>query len=238
MMPLTGDIQIAVDDFEDFLSFCYRDANCVREFESFTRLTRNKKCLLDVGALFGFFSLYFTANPNRTAHSIEPNPASCARLKDLADLNERKNIEVVNAAFGAERGELRMLAGAHFVAAPGADASAESVLVPQVRLDDYVAEKGLIPDVIKLDVEGFEYEVVQGARQTLSRHRPLIFLELHPTMLPALGHSVADVLELLREHGYQFHDSNLRPIAAGQIVSHADYRIICRAKQNEGGARS
>jgi hypothetical protein len=60
------------------------------------------------------------------------------------------------------------------------------------------------PLVVKIDVEGGEYDVLEGGRLLLTSLKPLLLLSVHPTMLPPLGQSVESVERLLRELGYSF----------------------------------
>jgi FkbM family methyltransferase len=53
-----------------------------------------------------------------------------------------------------------------------------------VTVDQMVAAMGLRPELLKIDVEGAEYGVICGARETLRKFRPVVILELHLTWLP------------------------------------------------------
>lgn len=55
--------------------------------------------------------------------------------------------------------------------------------VPQVTLDDYCKFTGLIPDVITMDVEGAEMEVIKGGLETIAKHKPVIFMSVHPEFM-------------------------------------------------------
>ena len=61
-------------------------------------------------------------------------------------------------------------------------------------------------DFIKLDVDGFEVEVLRGGKKTLKTHNPSICMELSPYVLQERGDSFAALFEILRERGYQFVD--------------------------------
>jgi len=54
--------------------------------------------------------------------------------------------------------------------------------VPEIRLDDYVARSGIVPDAITIDVEGAELLVLQGAAGTLREH-PLLWISVHPDLM-------------------------------------------------------
>lgn len=78
-----------------------------------------------------------------------------------------------------------------------------SKTVPVRKIDSEVAELGLIPTIIKIDVEGWEWEVLKGAAETLRRYRPLLFLSLHPRALATLGATAEDVQQWLTPFGYR-----------------------------------
>jgi hypothetical protein len=87
------------------------------------------------------------------------------------------------------------------------------VSVRVVTLDDVCEERQLHPDALKIDVEGYELEVLRGFRRTLSRQPP-------PLILVELGSSKeehAQAMALLLQHGYQagllLDDGSTRPIS-------------------------
>ena len=55
--------------------------------------------------------------------------------------------------------------------------------IPQVKIDDMVYATGIAPTVITMDVEGAEFEVLQGAEETIRNFKPVIMLSLHPEFL-------------------------------------------------------
>jgi hypothetical protein len=71
----------------------------------------------------------------------------------------------------------------------GANIGQESdvVEVPVTTIDSYCESKNLKPSLIKIDVEGFEFSVLNGAKKILKEVRPRILVELHPMCWPALG---------------------------------------------------
>jgi FkbM family methyltransferase len=73
-----------------------------------------------------------------------------------------------------------------------------TVTVPTVTLDGYVRSSGLVPSVVKIDVERHEPAVIRGAAELLEDHKPIVVAELLP------GRSESDhVQRLLASHGYQ-----------------------------------
>ena len=74
------------------------------------------------------------------------------------------------------------------------------VRVPVVTLDEDLASGDPV-SLLKIDCEGFELNVLRGAKQILERDNPWLFLEIHPTLLPAFGQTVEEVLADMAEAG-------------------------------------
>lgn len=78
--------------------------------------------------------------------------------------------------------------------------------IPQTKIDDFVSRTGIVPQGISLDVEGAEFLVLRGAKNTLREHHPLIWLSLHDLngALTYDYHTTKDeVFAWLKEQGYK-----------------------------------
>lgn len=123
----------------------------------------------DVGAHVGFWS-YYLALRFRGVHAFEPSAA----FAQCFERNVRaKNVVLHRVALGEAAGSvaLEMVegnTGATHVR-PGGEGS-----IPMRRLDDYRLEE---LDLLKIDVEGYERRVLEGARETLARCRPVVIVE-------------------------------------------------------------
>ena len=91
--------------------------------------------------------------------------------------------------------------GADYFVVP-AEERPDTLDVPQVTADSVCKDHSFAPTHVKIDVEGFEEEVVRGAKEMLLRHRPVVFLELHGDIISDRGRSAATVLDLLADAGY------------------------------------
>jgi FkbM family methyltransferase len=126
----------------------------------------------DVGAHVGFFSVCAAALGARVV-AVEPDAGNAERLRENARLNGR-DITVVEAAVWGESGTVRLVRGPsakEHVTAPGDG-------VPSVTVDDLAARHGA-PAMIKIDVEGAEARVLDGACSVLQESRPVVVCELH-----------------------------------------------------------
>ena len=95
------------------------------------------------------------------------------------------------------------------------------ISVPMVTLDDALAGRRI--DVIKIDVEGFEQNVIQGARSILTneRARPrAILVEVHPFAWAEIGTTSASFLALLDEMGFRVEDMQGAPVSSISEYGH------------------
>ncbi len=203
-----------------FEYFAFRDLDMVRELDGFLAHRDERTRLLDVGALHGVFSLAFThGRPEAEALALEPSPLAFpvlvgnVRRNQSGDQSERRGrITPLEIAVGSSPGSVSMrLDWHHLEAVPqGADGALE---IPLDTIDRLCAERGFEPDLIKIDVEGYELEVLRGAERVLSQGKPDLFLEAHPRALERLGASAVQVHAVLAQHGYRVFDSEARPIS-------------------------
>lgn len=161
--------------------------------------------LYDIGANAGYISLA-AAHARRSARVIafEPLPALAEDVALAARRNGFDHLDVYNVALSAENGEAELFLPTQSVHASfvSREKGATMVKVPTAKLDDAVAA-GIIPppSVIKLDVEGAEMLVVDGAVETLRTHRPLICFECDLNA-ERFGHTPGSFMGRLRALGY------------------------------------
>jgi FkbM family methyltransferase len=151
--------------------------------------------MVDVGANIGYYALMLQrfTHGTGTITGIEPGPANLVEFKRTMALNNFNNVRLIEAAAGATNGEVSLNEGLNATVAghgPG------EVRVPLVTVDDAVKDR---VDFMKIDVEGYEGEVLVGARRTIERDRPRLFVEIHPGYLSP-GTSVRGIIEMLAPH--------------------------------------
>lgn len=151
----------------------------------------------DIGANVGFYSLLAArlVGPSGRVFSFEPLPSTVAYLKKHIELNRLTNVEVTEAAVGSAMGTAMLELGPS--SATTRVSTEGSVSVQVVSIDAWrTARQGPGPQVVKIDVEGAEIQVLEGAKQTLQTFRPVIFLATHGKDL----HQTC--CRMLREWGY------------------------------------
>ncbi len=189
------------------------------------RITPGMTCF-DVGANVGAYVLQLArwSSPTGRVVAFEPNAGAREVLARHIAWNALEDrVQVVAAAVSAEPGELVLYAAgadgmSRLAAANNALVNtAAATRVPVTSIDAYCRESGLHPDVILIDIEGFEIEALRGARATIASRAPIIVIEMHPNVWASSNASREQADALLK----QLH---LRPVAlSGQKDALADH---------------
>lgn len=183
------------------------------------RILRPGDTFVDVGANLGYFSVLAGHLVTETGRviSVEPDPRNLDRLCPNLYLNGLTHATVVRAAAGSVPGEARFFlnqddSGGSALWDPGlfpgndrSIASRTEITVPVRTLDDVLRDSGAAPPrLIKIDTEGAEHNVLQGALGTLRYGSvPYVIAELHPFGLNQLGSSQAALRGFMAEFGYE-----------------------------------
>jgi len=168
--------------------------------------------VIDIGANLGDVALHAARRVSTTGrvYAFEPFPANFAKLQVNAALNSFDNLTIENLGLGSEKQKIEMFVADQLnegmnrmLPNQSVAANLSTTQVDVVRLDDYVHDNGIEKiDLIKIDVEGFEKNVLLGASETLSKHRPRLFVEAIDDYLRDQGSSTKDVVEYLGSFGY------------------------------------
>jgi FkbM family methyltransferase len=139
--------------------------------------------------------------------SFEPQPSLARTLAISAKLNDFSNLQVFSIMLGKEPGAARLFIPSHSIhaSAISREVGAGSINCPVGTIDQLVADGTLAPpDVIKIDVEGGEFDVFRGAQKTIAEHRPAITFESDENA-NRFGYTRKELCEFLRETGrYRF----------------------------------
>jgi len=165
-------------------------------FQALKALVKPGHLILDIGANVGVYSLLMARWVGEAGRVIafEPAPESAAALKQHLALNRLSDrVEVVESAIADRSGQTEFFAATYNgensmnPAFGSRVVSARKVTVPVTTIDDFCAHHQIAPDLIKIDIEGYEFHAVRGALRTLAEHHPNIVMELHPAIWPQIG---------------------------------------------------
>jgi FkbM family methyltransferase len=171
------------------------------------RLAEHVDSFVDVGANIGFYSLLM-ASQGLPVIACEPASANALRLRSGVSINGfGDSVTIVEAAIGSDEDEhdlkLALGSGGHSLS-PTTQPIHGSERVAGTRLDAIVAQHDLGCSVVKIDVEGYENEVLAGATEWMrSRMAPVIIVEAWPDTPSRTGDNHTLVIHALISHGYR-----------------------------------
>jgi len=162
----------------------------------------------DLGANEGGIVQEMLAHGVEQVHAFEPVPDVCGRLRELFKNDKRVIVNQIGLADCCTvlHGVLPTFAWALLSEGAGAVAK-DYVTHPRfdvrcVSLDGYVNQTGIVPDHIKIDVDGYECHVLEGGRRLLTEHRPWMLFELSE-LTKHVGKTAEQMCNLIYELGYK-----------------------------------
>lgn len=184
----------------------------------------------DIGANVGVFSFVAASDVGKegVVHAFEPeeNNLVCFR-RSLANAGV-DNLVLHESAIGPEDGSMTFdRRGGAFsgrLVESGSRVEGDSVTVEVRSVDSLVREGAAPPALVKIDVEGGEGGVLEGMRETLKMHAPVVLCELH-SFNPS---GVRRALDVLTEAGYAFSDLHGKPIPRGTAQTDMPGHILAR----------
>ncbi|TML00101.1 MAG: FkbM family methyltransferase [Actinobacteria bacterium] len=196
---LPGGLEIALDMSVPYEAMIWIGWEEQEELRALRQLLHSGETFIDCGANIGLWSLVAAPIvwPDGRVIAFEPNPLVAKRLADAAV--QSSVIEVHTIALSDKPGVLPLAAGrehnlAHI-------SSEGACTVPATTLDAILDRR---PDGIKIDVEGYELHVLNGAEQALS-HRPWIIVEFNKQHSAAVRLADWSVHGHLTDLGYRAH---------------------------------
>lgn len=162
-------------------------------------LLKQDDIVLEVGANIGYYAL-IEARICQKIYAVEPHPENFARLQRNVALNGYANVVTRQGAFGASDGAIKLFCSnlSNWHSCREAPVSTDEFIeVEGFTVDRFVRENEA-PTFIKMDVEGYELQVLRGAEHTLRSVRHL-FLELHGTILTRA--EIAEILDRIEVSG-------------------------------------
>lgn len=173
LMPFVNDSRLIVRrGMKGATGNIYNGLHDYEEMSFVLHLLRPDDMFVDVGANVGTYTVLAAKAAGARCISFEPGPVAYEGLLDNLNVNRvTDRVEALNSATGAEESRLRFLVdcdAVNRIALPEDESSGRSVVDVSVkRLDDVLADRD--PTLIKIDVEGFETQVIEGAQRVLER---------------------------------------------------------------------
>jgi FkbM family methyltransferase len=176
--------------------------NCIR------RCLNIGDTFIDVGSNVGYFSIIASQLVGEAGfvYAFEPHKKVFNLLKESVKVNSANNVEIAEIALWDEKTELSFedkLNSAFSYITPHRDDSASSK-IQAMTFDDYISTKKLSSSVklIKIDVEGAEFKVISGMKETIDRVHPDFIIELQNWSLSRFSSEIKDIVNFFTTRSY------------------------------------
>jgi FkbM family methyltransferase len=202
----------------------------------FDTLVKPTDTVLDVGANIGCTTILFGSRAQRVL-SFEPSPTTFAFLRKNVEAAGLQNVMLENVGLGKSAGRFELTSSVDnrsggFVSnkmQASKDHRIEAIEIAQG--DSFLQARGIERvDFVKIDVEGFERDVIEGLHETIAASRPVVTLELNHWCLNVLQRtSVPDFLDFLRgvfPYLYAVDPDDIRNLHDPSEAYHVMYRHV------------
>ncbi len=200
-----------IDSNFAFSNFESWDEGHNKGFKKLIDISKNKKVVFDIGAHIGLCTLPISHIVSNV-FSFEASPTNIKYLNKHLEINNITNVNVIPNLVGKDN-----LNNVDFYNVDGGSGIPSianlkvkkkkiiftNIKVDQISLDDFVYKKSIIPDVLKIDVEGAEFNVLDGATRILKQYRPKIIISLHPEHLRLLNRNILEIYDYCKSYSYQ-----------------------------------
>ena len=176
--------------------------------------------VLEIGANIGYYVKLVANEIGQSGRilAFEPSEVNMAMLNknvQLSSLGEIVHVE--HAAVGEKSGtaELFMMDKANASSlirrTDSALTQVDSQIVPVVSIDEYLSTYEFDYDWFRMDVEGYEFEIIRGMKNSLKKSDPKgCFIEVHSSLFSELGHTTAEFSQLMNSVGYKLNIARWR----------------------------
>ena len=201
-------------------------------------LKKDDLTIIDIGANIGSVSLVMAKIFNNSRiFSIEPTNYAYQKLCRNLDLNEnlKKNISLRQLFITNDKKPKAVWSSWNFEKSNDKHEKHLGTLKeikqnPYVKLNQFIKNEDISNvDFIKLDVDGYELEVLVSGEDFLKKNKPIIFIEIAPYLYPEFGYNCYELIKFIKKMNYEFFDEDTKKIV--DIFSEVD-------KINDGSSKN
>lgn len=230
------------------------EKNLLQKLREYFALDDRGGTVIDVGANIGNHTVYFSKLFEQVV-AFEPNPACYFLIQANILANGCKNVTAVNKAVSSTIGNAKLSfdykhTGGGTIEPAEVNETSESIEVETVTLDSLLDQIGNVT-CLKIDAEGHEAEIINGAKKLLDRESPLVVFEAHDL------NTLKNTSEALRQSGYNyFYDiiqsrrysqyriinmfnylfyPNTAKVTEIDFTSHKGYQMVAATKSRQSG---
>ncbi|CAN5507047.1 hypothetical protein BH10BAC1_BH10BAC1_07690 [soil metagenome] len=199
-------------------------------------LVKTGDLIIDIGANIGQTAMTFAklGGENSMIYGFEPDPVNFLIAKENLKQNKFKNIHYFNVGLGSKKEELSLKInspqnrGGNRI---DRNRSEESFTIKIESLDDLIAQLNIENvNLIKIDVEGFEKEVLEGAIKTIKKFSPTLFIEIDDRNLQEQETSARELVDYISSLGYIcVNATNKKTIKSSIDLKNCHFDVICNS---------
>ena len=202
-------------DEEDCLQLSVNEVIEPVETKLFNDIIKNGEILLDVGANIGYFTLLMAklSGPSGKVFSFEPEDKNFKILEKNVKINNYQNVVLEKKGVSDRNGINKFFlssknTGMHSLQKIRDDV--KEVKIDVIKLDDYFSALDLAEKIslIKIDVEGAEFQVLKGMKTILKNKNLKLLIEFIPEHLKKHGTNPGDVLKILEDNNFKIYQIN------------------------------
>lgn len=185
-------------------------------------MIKNSNISIDIGANIGITTIWMARN-SKKVFAFEPEKTNLERLKENLSVNNISNVEIipkcVTNKIGTDELKISEDYGHHTLSEYHISKLKGIQKVETVTLDDFCKTRNInMIDLLKIDVEGYELEVLQGASDLLKSKRvKIIVFEYNKILLEKQKRDPCEVIVFLNENNYKVHRLNGKVIEINQM---------------------
>ncbi len=193
----------------------------------FQKILKPGMVIADAGANIGYYALMEAkaVGENGAVYAIEPVPENVELLKKNVTTNTYKNIEVIKAAAGSKKGKAKFFVSTKSNLGSMVESANEKDIETEMEVDvlplDTILKGKRSPDFVRMDVEGYELEILKGMTQVLKKKKLGLFIEVHAEFMGK--DKTIEFFKLLKANGFKsckiFHDLPGKMRAINWLVS-------------------
>lgn len=226
-------LELDIHDYvSHYLYFQFKDDS----HETLMGLVAEGATILDIGTNYGTTILQFAqrTGKNGNCYGFEPDPVNYEICTKNIALNSFLNVQVENVGLGNEKGRFTLVVdtasnrGGNRILETSE--GKENHIVDVIVLDEWVKNKAIEKiDLVKIDVEGFEMNVLKGGYETIKKYHPVLFIELDDDNLKQQNSSAQELISLLEELDYSvFHSETREKILSSRNFAGTHFDIIAK----------
>ena len=183
--------------------------------------TKSKLFFLDIGANIGSVSLPLAKLfYNSKVYSFEPTHYAFKKLKKNLSLNkDLQNKICLNQLFVSNEKKPKKVWSSWNLEGKSNHHKSHRGKLKSIKINSYISLDNFVKvnqikkiDFIKLDVDGYELDVLKSGAMFFKKNKPILFIEIAPYLYSEFGYDYLDLIKYIKKYKYNFYDENLNKI--------------------------